>query len=503
MTLFNGLYSKLAIAFLLLVSFLGVSLLSISQSVSEHYSQEVMQRLNQSVAMYVTEQQQLIFDEKVDESALDKLAARAMILNPSLEIYVLDPRGVILSHRLPGNTVSLKQVNFEPIKHYLNSTKPFPILGTDPRDANKQNAFSVSPIVENGQTLGYVYAIIGGQLYQQLRDSVKDSYVLQIGALTILASVLAAALVGCVLFFLLTRRLTRLTNIVKSYDPANPNNVNEQFAKKQDDETDLDSLPIRDEIDQLSVTFQKMARHSAQQFEALKELDKTRRDLMANVSHDLRTPLSSMQGYIETLLIKEGKIDREQRREYLNVAHKHSRRLAQLISELFELAKLESSTIEPTLEPFSLLELAHDCTQEFGLKAEKKNIALEIQAQDDDCFVVADIALIHTVLQNLVDNALTHTPEGGKVSIKISKRDGQGYVEVADTGKGIGSHEIPYIFERFYQSQQQSDSNKIGTGLGLAIVKRIIDLHKTTIKVDSELARGTSFQFMLPQHQAV
>lgn len=114
--------------------------------------------------------------------------------------------------------------------------------------------------------------------------------------------------------------------------------------------------------------------------------------------------------------------------------------------------------------------------------------------------MVADIGLIHRVLQNLIDNAFRHTPDGGSVKITIQQNDGKALVEVTDTGKGIQTHEIPYIFDRFYQSQQRQPSEHIGTGLGLAIVKRILDLHKTGIDVRSQIDQGTSFIFSLPQY---
>jgi signal transduction histidine kinase len=125
---------------------------------------------------------------------------------------------------------------------------------------------------------------------------------------------------------------------------------------------------------------------------------------------------------------------------------------------------------------------------------------LNIHHEEEDCFVVADIALIHRVLQNLIDNAIRHTPINGQVDIRVDRDIQNALIEVSDTGKGIQTHEIPYIFERFYQSQQQEPAEKIGTGLGLAIVKRILELHKTGIDVQSQLNQGTSFIFALPQY---
>ncbi len=491
MRIFNTLYAKLAATFLVLVTILGCASLLISQSMSETYSQEIMQRLNQSVAMYITDRELLIDQGSVNEAAVDEITNRAMILNPSLELYVLDPQGKILSHRLPQESVRLNTVAQEPINTYLNNTGTWPILGEDPRNPENLNVFSVSPIIQSGQLQGYIYAIVGGQMYQGLRDSVMDSYAIQVGILLMVGSILTAGFVGCLVFFFLTRRLKKLRTAVHQFNPAESLENNQLLSSK---------ASAKDEIYELHNAFHSMGLQIHQQFEELKTLDSTRRELIANTSHDLRTPLASMQGYIETLLIKNETLNQEERKDYLKIAFKHCKRLGRLISELFELSKLESNGIKPKIEPFSLLELAHDCVQEFSFASQKQQINLTIEANESDCFVVADIALIHRVLQNLVENALRHTPQGGSIQIKISDNDDNATIEVSDTGRGIKTHEIPYIFERYYQSHQLQRADKIGTGLGLAIVKRILDLHQSRINVTSQLDKGTSFIFELPQY---
>ncbi len=143
------------------------------------------------------------------------------------------------------------------------------------------------------------------------------------------------------------------------------------------------------------------------------------------------------------------------------------------------------------------MELIQASVQDFELTARNKRIDLTIDG-NENCYVVADIALIQRVLQNLLSNALRHTPEGRTVTISVSDNEDHTRIEVSDTGNGIASHEIPHIFERFYQSQQQRPSEELGAGLGLAIVKKILDLHQSTIRVDSQPDRGTRFTFELP-----
>lgn len=504
----TSLFARLAFVFLLIMALLGGSLLLVSQYMSEYYSQDVLQRLNQPVAGYVTEQRQLLnLQGAVDETALDALASHAMILNPALEIYVLDPNGQILSHRLPGNQVQAEKIDLTPIQRYLQPNARYPIIGDDPSNPQQRNIFSVAPIQEaaTGQVLGYVYAVVGGKLYRQLRDTAFEHYAFSIGGLLILGCVLAAVVTGLLVFFAMTRRVTRLRQAMLKYDLLYP----ELSA--------IDQLPASDrqqadEIDQLTEAFRHMAAHIHQQFTRLQSLDQSRRELIANVSHDLRTPLAAAQGYIETALLKASECESQHElRDHLQVSIRQCQRLSSLIEELFELSRLQADNTQPNPEPFCLLELAHDCLQEFQLKAESKGVRLEIQGQQQDSYVTADIAMIQRVLQNLIDNALRHTPEGGQVELRIVRADNGTRIDISDTGCGISHHDIPLIFDRYFQArtghtaqqgvaqqnQQSATPALAGSGLGLAIVKRILELHQSRIEVESELERGTRFSFVL------
>jgi len=223
-----------------------------------------------------------------------------------------------------------------------------------------------------------------------------------------------------------------------------------------------------------------------------------RRELIANVSHDLRSPLASIRGYLETLLLKGDTLPPDKRHAYLQIAARQSEHLGTLISELFELAKLDYKGYQINPEPVQLGELAQDVLQKFQLAAEKKEIALQIEAHSNIGFVHADIGLIERALENLLENALKHTPPGGSVSLAVRRRDARVAVQVSDTGSGIPQDALSHIFERFYQVDRSKMLDAGGAGLGLAIVKRILDLHHSEIRVESAMAEGTMFSFALP-----
>ena len=171
--------------------------------------------------------------------------------------------------------------------------------------------------------------------------------------------------------------------------------------------------------------------------------------------------------------------------------------MAGLIDQLFELAKLESGNMVPELEGFSLKELIHDSLQDATWSAKERNIHFQVDADDHDYRVHADIALIQRVVQNLLDNAIKYSPENSLIRIQMVDGEDAVQLHIADQGKGILAEDIPYIFERYYRCQQQRHSSKLGSGLGLAIVKKICDLHESTISVTSQLNKGSEFKFDL------
>jgi len=488
------LFARLSIALLLVVGLIGGGFFAIQQVSTRLYYEEITQRLNASIAMYVTGEMQLIENGVVHGEALALLAQRAMIINPTVEVYLLDTAGHILAHALPQGAIQTDRVALEPVRKLIAGGTAMPLRGTDPRSVERHKIFSAHPVMHNGVLQGYLYAILGGQKYDELANSVRSSYVQKLSFGALAAIVLAAFLVGLLVFGLLTRRLTRLTADVRQFtesgcDPAGIPALGEESQ-------------TGDEIGQLHTAFRRMANKIGEQFEGLRETDRLRRELVSNVSHDLRTPLASMHGYVETLLLKNDSLSAAERRSYLEITRKHSLRLRRLIGDLFELSKLDSASIQPALETFSLAELLQDVTQEFELEAQSRGIDIEVQSPSDAALVHADIGLIQRVLENLLRNALKYTPTGGNITISLDPQPGCVSVAIADTGCGIAEHELERIFDRFYRSEQGEEGRSNSAGLGLAIVKRILDLHGSRITVRSAPNQGTCFEFEIPAKAA-
>lgn len=480
------LYVRLALVTGLIFILVAGVLIAISTRTSELYSLETTQRINRDIALHAAEDMPLLSQGEVNKVALKELAHHVMFINPIVEVYLLDPDGRILSHALPYDTVLQERVDMAPLRRFMADDRRLPIYGDDPRSEDATKPFSVSPILnEQGDIAAYLYTVLNGKSYEGIRQSLAESYNLRTGVLTIVAALVMALLGGFLAFFVLTRRLQKLVGAVRAYREGSYRNAIAVEPRE----------PARDEIDELSLAISDMSQRIEHQFDAQQEIDKTRRELIANVSHDLRTPVSSVQGYLETVLMKE--LDDHTQRDYLETAHKQCIRLNELIGELFELSTLESGNVEPQWESFPVMELVQDILHDHELEARERGITLSAEATDQGVQVFADIAMIHRVLENLLQNSLKHTREGGSISIRLHSEKERVVVEVQDDGEGIASKDIPHIFERFYRPSNETTAT--GHGLGLAIVKRIVELHRSQISVRSEQRLGAAFSFWLPQ----
>ena len=254
------------------------------------------------------------------------------------------------------------------------------------------------------------------------------------------------------------------------------------------------SVNSRDEIAVLDGAYRQMVGRIGQQWQALTRQDQERRELIANVSHDLRTPLSSLHGYLETLLLKDATLEPSERRRYLHIAIDQSRKVGELAQSLFELARLEYGFVQPDFESFTMVDLVQDVFQKFELRAESRQVALKATFPPQLPPVRGDFGLIERALSNLLDNALRHTPQGGSIEVTLTSMGNEQQVMVTDTGPGIAPEMREAIFQRpFVVGGARRDG-----GLGLRIVHRILELHERSIELVDLSDPGAAFRFSLP-----
>ena len=486
--IFRTLYSRLALTLFVLLLLVGLILIQLIGRSSTLYQQEVSQKLNATLAQHIVAEQPLIQNQKINHQALDGLFHNLMVINPSIELYLLDTQGLVLGYSAPAGKVKRTQIDLDPLIKFINESARYPLKGDDPRSPEGQKVFSAAEIRNDNGLQGYLYIVLGGEQYDDVVQMLGDSYTLDSALQVLLVALMAALLGGLVVFALQTRRLRLLGSVMRNYAGKDrPDDLLIRFP---------DTGKTNDEIDELGQQFNTMSEKINKQIYELKRIDGMRREMVANVSHDLRTPLTTMRGYLETLLLKNEELSAEEKKQYLETALSHSQHLGKLVEELFELARLDSCESVVYSEPFSMGELVQDVTQTFLLRAQQKSIQLDAILNPEAPLIYGDIAMLQRVLENLLENGLRHTPEGGRISVSVNVDVGNVIVQITDTGCGIPAEDLPRIFERFYQQ----DINRTGsnnTGLGLAIVKRILELHGSAIKVRSEINRGTTFSFQM------
>ncbi len=346
--------------------------------------------------------------------------------------------------------------------------------------------------------LALLFLLGGGLVVAASQHMPELRQVLTLGAELLAAAIAFALLAALLMFHLLTRRLHLLAQEIAAFRASRFTQPRRLHWARDDG----------DEIDRLAHDFGELCDRISQQLAELQQHDVQRRELLANVSHDLRTPLTLMRGYLDTLLLRHGELGRPEVQGCLQVAARHAERLGRLVDDLFELARLERPADPAALEVFSLGELAQDIAQKFALPAGERGQRIEARLQGfigSTVPVCGDIGLVERALENLVENALRHTPEGGSVGIDIApdatQAPGRVRISVSDTGCGIAPEHLPHVFDRYFQAQRVEDSADAArhhAGLGLAITQRIVALHGGTIRVDSTLGQGTVFSFDLP-----
>lgn len=458
----------------------------ISVFTAEMYFQETRQKLDQYVAKHIANEYDYYIDDSLNEDVIKNVFHDVMVINPSIEVYLLDEEGRILAYYAPDHTVEAEYIPLEPIKKFMGQEEQF-VLGIDPKNPLTEKAFSAAEVFDDGNFKGYIYVILGGEEYENASELVFGSYILRLGMRSMVIALITAAIVGFIAIGFITRNIRKINSVITDFQSGN------RDARIK--------LKGKGELSEFGSAFNSMADTIVANIEEIKRIDAQRRELIANVSHDLRTPLSVIHGYVETALIKSDRLSDEEKNKYLETILSSTKRLLKLVEELFELSKLEAKQIEPNYEVFSVAELAQDVHQKNLIIAQNKNIDLSLDVNADNTVVKADISMIEKVMQNLIDNAIKYTPEEGHIKIKIDSSSEKINVSIADDGLGISENELPYIFERYHKNKRVAQKGDSSAGLGLAIVKKIIELHNSDIDVVSKENEGTTFTFSLQLHK--
>ncbi|KRG65724.1 histidine kinase [Stenotrophomonas terrae] len=450
------------------------------------HEQETVQRLSRGLAEHIARSGELMDARGIRDREVRALFGKLMSVNPSVEVYLLDDAGRILGHDAPEGHLKRDRVDLAPV-HALLAGDSLPIFGDDPRSSSGRKVFNAAPLWVQGRQVGYIYVVLVGEQREALAADIAANATVRNTLWSLAIVAVFGLLAGLIAFRWVTRPLRQLTRRIQSFD-----------VDSGDPQLPLPPTPLRagerDELSILQHSFAHLGQRIGEQWQQLRQQDLQRRELVANLSHDLRTPLSSLHGYLETLALKDASLSADERQRYLAIALSQSHKVGRLAQALFELARLEHGGVVLELQTFSLPDLVQDVLQKFELAAQSRQQRLDAEIPAGLPPVEADLGLIERVLTNLLDNAIRHTPAGGRITISLRALDDEVVVRVADPGPGIPLERRDGLFNTpAALGSQRPDSG----GLGLLIVHRILQLHHRQIRL-LDSSQGAVFEFSLP-----
>jgi len=486
--MFRSLASQLALIIGTLFLVATIALFQWYFHSSEKFADEVEQMLHRDLAAHIVHADAKLSAGIIEASSLKPVFHTQMLLGPEWEFYALDISGKVLAYSAPEGVVKLDKVDLKPIKNYLDGQN-LPLYGDDPRTPNTQKIFSVSPIYSREQqTQGYLYVIIGGQKRDTAIALLAGSKVLKDSALILGSAILFGLIAMLSAVGVITKPLKKFSQRSLEYVRNDFTNLSPShyswFASK--------------EIQDLEHSFVCAAQHINQQLSQIKTTEQLRRELLSHISHDFRTPLTALNGYLETWLISK---ENKRSPELIELALKNGQQINQLVEQLFELARLESGDIQFLPEPVNVVELAYDVMQRLRYQADKQCVELSVKVDSQQGIIAyADISKLERILVNLIDNAIRHTQASGAVKLEINDYQDKVEMSIIDNGKGIQHDELEAIFQPKYRASN-TEGSLTNAGLGLSIVKRLLEMHHSIITVSSQPGVGSQFRFELAKKE--
>ncbi len=482
MKVFRTLYARLAAVLAGLLALVAVASVATTLWATRRYLTDAHYRLHRDLARRFVSDGLIGAGGAVGEDRLREIFHTLMQVNPSIEVYLTDPRGRLLAYSAPPGRVRLEAIDLGPVRRFLAGTGEGPVWGDNPRAPGQRALFSAAEVRADGELRGYLYVVLAGEPYRGALELFRGSYVARLVLLNTAGLLVAVFALGLLGFFWVTRPVRDLRRRVEAF-------------QREAGET-VDPREDGDELRALAAAFDRMRERIADQMARIRRADEERRALIEGISHDLRTPLASLLAHLETAA-RKGVREGAEGSGHLAEALAAGRRLARLVDELMALARLDAPDAAPCPETFPLEELVQDAVQSFAGVARSRGVEVRVEPPEEPLFVRADLGLVERAVENLLHNAARHSPSGGRVTVRF-RRVRPGWVEtsVCDEGPGVPPEDLPHVFERRFRGRPEAGD---GHGLGLAIVRRVAALHGGTVSARNRPEGGAEFSFTLPE----
>lgn len=414
-----------------------------------------------------------------------------ILYSPNTGLYLVDNEGRVLAAAGESRAVaSGYRVDVAPVRLVQEQQSGAPIVAEDPDRRGHRCLVAARPVMNGGVQAGWLYVVSRATDLAGYEPDLLRSYAVRTAVTVSLTTLALGVLLTITMLALLTRPLIALTRVVEK--------VRDSGFSEEVSGALVPNCARNDEIGRLSRTFRDTFERLRIEMHRVAQTDARRREMVASVSHDLRTPLTALMGQLETIRIKGDAMPAEQQRGLLSRAILNAQHLQRLTDALAELARLDNPEFQTHPEPIAIGELADDVVQRFSARATADGLALALEYPDGLPLTRVDAGLIERALANLLDNALRVTPAGGQVLVRVLRAGDGVRLEVSDTGPGVAAEDQPRVFERFYQASRHRELRG-SAGLGLAIVRRVAELHGGHAGLRSEPGHGSTFFIDLPQ----
>jgi len=459
-SLYKKLFTFVMVIFLISIIVMGALLFGFLGSFFTDQKEENLKIIGKEVA-----ETTLVLAQSRTSAQVYRLSVNSIADATDTDIFILDRNGNIVISSIDTFSGTLQDMFLKGIEE--GKTKTF--YGKMNGEMNTSMLAVRVPIINRSEIEGAVLVSIPMPEIAKIRREILANFCGHVTIIVLVVAVLLYFLAGRI-----TKPISKLSNAAKSI-------ANGNFRER----VEIDEI---EEIAELGETFNEMA-------ESIEQFENRRNSFVANISHDLRTPMTTITGFVQGIL--DGTIPEEKHEWYLSIVLDESKRLSRIVTDLLDISKLEQGSFN--LEPgdFDINELTRLTIIKLEKKITDKNIMLSVEFERDGLYVNADKDAISRVLTNLLDNAIKFTDEGGFIDVRVGTKDSKAYVSVQNSGLGIAQEELSHIFDRFYKTDKSRSLDKNGAGLGLYIVKSIMQAHGERVWAESKQGEFARFSFTM------
>ncbi|MEP6464672.1 MAG: HAMP domain-containing sensor histidine kinase [Parafilimonas sp.] len=477
----SDLFKRITILIFVLITVLSLLFIAITYLTTKEFYQSSTQLVDKDVATHIAEFASPFEDEGLNKRIADSVFYNAMVLNPSIEVYFLDTAGKIMYYQSPDSSIKLWTIPLDNIKKHIQSNGEDYIKGPDPKNPSKQKVFSAAEVYSNKKKVGYIYVILGGNEYSKATDLLFGSHVMSLAITAFSVIIVLSIMLSLFYVNRLQRNFKKIIAVLNTYMKGD---FNARF-----------NLNEHNEFSPITDSFNKMAALLSYNIERLKQTEQERKNFIATISHDLRTPLSVAKGYTETAISKmnNGEINRPEMDEFMQLVYKKLQQIEVMVQDLFELSRMESIHFTPNKEAFIFSEILREMYAGSEKAASARNIKMSCNGCEDMSWIHADIRMMERAVQNLLDNAIKYTPHGESIYVNLEKKDDLLTVRFINTGSIISNDLINWINITSNETGASSIIKPTNSGLGLLIVKRILELHDYSFHVTCDEKNIISF----------